>query len=110
MDMSATTIFALCLPLVGVLLIWYMVEVGSFFSYLKTHDPGMWDRLGRPSLFTNNSIGNALRFVRSVSKDEYSSSSVYGDIQSRVKRIKVLMYVLLIFFIASSVGLIFASI
>ncbi|TWI06720.1 hypothetical protein [Aerolutibacter ruishenii] len=108
--MNATTVFALSLPFVGVVLVWYMVEVGSFFSYIKKHDPPLWERLGKPSLITNNSIGNSLRFIRSISAGEFSSSAVYSDIQGRVKRIKVLMYVLPLFFIAASIALIFASI
>lgn len=107
--MNATTAFALSLPIVGVLLVWYMVEVGSFFSYIKKHDPPLWERLGKPSLLTNNSIGNSLRFIRSISANEFSSSVVYGDIQSRVKRIKVLMYVLPLFFILASIALVFTS-
>lgn len=104
--MTTNDFIGLGIPFVGILLVWYFIELSILFSVLKRRDAELWNKLGNPSVFKNSSFGNAVKFVRSLSTDDYASSPARDDLRARVLRIKVLLYAIVTLFLLGAFALI----
>ncbi len=51
----------------------YLVVVAVLLNRLRDYYPTIWDRLGRPTLIINNSIGNSGRVLNFILLGEYIS-------------------------------------
>src|ERR1700688_3905290 len=59
----------------------YLAVVAVLLNKLRDYYPMIWDRLGRPTLIINNSIGNSGRVAKFVLFREYVSLE-QGQIQA----------------------------
>lgn len=53
----------------------YFYFFGCFLSALKENNRNDWDKIGRPSLFLNNSFGNMSKAISYVLRREYQACS-----------------------------------
>ena len=51
----------------------YLAVVAVLLTSLRRYRPAVWDALGRPTLFLNNSIANSYRVAKFVLAREYRS-------------------------------------
>jgi hypothetical protein len=52
----------------------YMRKVAVFFKYLREKQPSIWEELGKPTLFWNNSPGNQMKVLAYLKDKKYESS------------------------------------
>jgi hypothetical protein len=82
----------LLLPIFAALVLWYLIEVGLFFNYIKDADSELWERLGRPSILNNNSPSNSMKFVKFIAGGDYKSSKAFAVSPGRLQRIRILFF------------------
>jgi len=103
---AAVTLF---LPILAFIVVWYMVELASFFRFIAKNDRPLWEKLGKPTLFTNNSMAISRRFVQSLTDDTYSSSETFLKTRGQLNRIRALLYIGIALVMLWTVGLVLVS-
>ena len=73
----------------------YLVVVAALLRSLRRYQPAVWDALGRPTLFLNNSIANSFRVAKFVLGREYRNVD-QGQIQ-KLGWAAFLLFVLAVF-------------
>jgi hypothetical protein len=73
----------------------YLAVVAVLLKSLRTYQPAVWDALGRPTLFLNNSIANSFRVAKFVLGREYRNVD-RGPIQ-KLGRAAFLLFVIAVF-------------
>lgn len=71
---------------------WYLVEVAMFFAFLKKVDHMRWEALGSPAILSNNSISNSSKFLKALLLNEFKDSPAYGDLRSKLIRMRILLF------------------
>jgi len=88
------------LSILGVLFVVGIILDAVLLSYLKNRQPQVWQTLGQPSLFLNNSIRNNMSMIKFLWKKEY-----LGANDSTLNLIARLTYYFGIFYMMFLIGL-----
>ena|SRR5258706_6573507 len=68
----------------------------AFLTRLRTHHTPIWEALGRPTLFLNNSITNSIAVLRFLWRREYQTLGDHRSVRlARFLRSYLALYVIL---------------
>jgi hypothetical protein len=73
--MISMSAFAAVFALSSFFIVAYLVSSEVLLNQIRRTCPGTYNELGRPSLFANNTVPNASRFLVFLLKREYSTSA-----------------------------------
>jgi len=101
-EIFALLLVLLVAALVVMVPVWFVL-VSRYFSFISANHPCLYQEMGQPSLFGNNTPTNNISFLRYVCGNEYLLS---GDDQliSRSLFLKRFFYSYLVIFIAVIIG------